>query len=263
MSSAQNQPAPRYRAILIDLDGTLLDTIPDLAAASNAMLEELGAVSLPVSAIATFVGKGTENLVRRCLSDSRVGMPTDPATVENALSVFNRHYHRINGDAAQLYPGVEEGLAAFRAQGARLAVVTNKPTEFTLPLLERSGLAQWFDAVVCGDTCERKKPDPQPLLHACDLLGCSPGEALAIGDSVNDALAARAAGITVLAVPYGYNEGRDIHELDIDGIVFGIHEAARWAAGQGQESQATGPAPEAHIAATDTAATPSPNTDDQ
>lgn len=218
-----------YRAILIDLDGTLLDTIPDLADACNAMLAELGAAQLPVSDIATFVGKGTEQLVRRCLQDERVALPDDADALAGALAVFNRHYHAINGRASRLYPGVTEGLDAFRRQGAKLAVVTNKPTEFTLPLLERSGLAPWFDLVVCGDTCARKKPDPMPLLHACEQLGCPPGEALAIGDSINDALAARAAGITVLAVPYGYNEGLDIHSLDIDGIVFGIDDACRWA----------------------------------
>src|SRR5690606_26801642 len=101
-------------------------------------------------------------------------------------------------------------------------------TEFTVPLLQRCGLLEWFDTVVCGDTCARKKPDPMPLLHACERLGCQPEEALAIGDSVNDALAARAAGITVLAVPYGYNEGMDIQSLDIDDIVSGIDDAAAW-----------------------------------
>ncbi|NLC37105.1 MAG: phosphoglycolate phosphatase [Alcaligenaceae bacterium] len=218
-----------YSAILIDLDGTLLDTIPDLAAAANAMLAEMAAPQLPVGDITTFVGKGTAHLVWRCLSDARVGLPADDAATAAALDIFNRHYHEVNGRESRLYPGVLEGLKAFRAQGAKLALVTNKPTEFTLPLLKRSGLAPWFDAVVCGDTCARKKPDPMPLLHACELLGCAPGEALAIGDSINDALAARAAGITVVAVPYGYNEGRDIHSLDIDGIVFGIEDACKWA----------------------------------
>jgi len=220
-----------YRAILIDLDGTLLDTIPDLAAAANGMLAELGVPQLPLEAITTFVGKGTAQLVRRCLQDTRVGLPAGDADVERALAVFNRHYHRVNGREARLYPGVLEGLQGFRQQGAALAIVTNKPTEFTLPLLEKTGLAPWFDAVVCGDTCPRKKPDPLPLLHACGLLECPPAEALAIGDSLNDAQAARAAGITVLAVPYGYNEGHDIHTLDIDGIVFGIDDACRWAFG--------------------------------
>ncbi|NYT22274.1 phosphoglycolate phosphatase [Alcaligenaceae bacterium] len=225
-------PAPPFQAVLIDLDGTLLDTIPDLAAAANAMLAELGAAQLPLADIATFVGKGTEVLVRRCLTDGR--LPADDAGTARALAVFNRHYHAVNGRAARLYPGVREGLRAFREQGARLAVVTNKPTEFTLPLLESSGLSEWFSVVVCGDTCPRKKPDPLPLLHACGLLGCPPGRALAIGDSINDALAARAAGITVLAVPYGYNEGRDIHSLDIDGIVFRLDEAAAWAQSRAQ-----------------------------
>lgn len=218
-----------YRAILIDLDGTLLDSIPDLAAAANGMLAELGAPTLPIETITTYVGKGTENLVRRCLQDQRVNLPANDESVAQALDVFNRHYHTVNGRESRLYPGVLAGLEAFRSQGAKLAVVTNKPTEFTLPLLEHTGLSPWFDAVVCGDTCERKKPDPMPLLHACELLGCSASEALVIGDSINDAKAARAAGMTVLAVPYGYNEGLDIHTLDIDGIVFGIDEACRWA----------------------------------
>lgn len=218
-----------YRAILIDLDGTLLDSIPDLAAAANGMLAELGASTLPIETITTYVGKGTENLVRRCLQDERVNRPANDGSVAQALEVFNRHYHTVNGRQSRLYPGVLAGLEAFRSQGAKLAVVTNKPTEFTLPLLEHTGLSPWFDAVVCGDTCERKKPDPMPLLHACELLGCSASEALVIGDSINDAKAARAAGMTVLAVPYGYNEGLDIHSLDIDGIVFGIDEACRWA----------------------------------
>lgn len=234
MTAESNFPPPPYQAVLIDLDGTLLDTIPDLAAAANAMLAELGAAQLPLADIATFVGKGTEVLVRRCLTDERVRLPADDAGTARALAVFNRHYHAVNGRAARLYPGVLKGLRAFREQGARLAVVTNKPTEFTFPLLESSGLAEWFSVVVCGDTCPRKKPDPLPLLHACELLGCPPGRALAIGDSINDALAARAAGITVLAVPYGYNEGRDIHSLDIDGIVFGLDEAAAWAQSRAQ-----------------------------
>jgi phosphoglycolate phosphatase len=229
MTAQPRSRATPYRAALIDLDGTLLDTIPDLAAASNAMLSELAQCELPVEDIATFVGKGTEHLVRRCLQDPRVQQPTDDASVAAALAVFNRHYHAVNGRRSRLYPGVLEGLKAFRDAGVRLAVVTNKPAEFTLPLLETSGLAQWFEVVVSGDTCERKKPDPLPLLHACRLLGCAPSDALAIGDSVNDALAARAAGIDVLAVPYGYNEGHDVQTLDIDGIVFGIHEASAWA----------------------------------
>lgn len=226
-----------FKAILLDLDGTLLDTIPDLAAGANGMLQALSAPTLPLETITTFVGKGTERLVKRCLEDERVQLPSDPQSVKQALAVFNRHYHAVNGREAKLYPGVLEGLQAFRDQGARLAVVTNKPVEFTVPLLEMTGLSSWFDVIVGGDTCERKKPDPMPMLHACKQLGCEPKDALAIGDSVNDALAARAAGIAVLAVPYGYNEGLDIRSLDVDGIVAGIDEAAAWA---DRESRRTG-----------------------
>lgn len=230
--SSDRSTSPDFQAVLIDLDGTLIDTIPDLADAANAMLVELGAAPLPQEDVATYVGKGTENLVRRCLSDPRAGLPVDDTSVAQALQVFGRHYHAVNGRRSQVYPGVREGLAAMQERGLQLAVVTNKPTEFTLPLLELTGLASWFSVVVCGDTCARKKPDPTPLLHACEQLRCEPSRALAIGDSVNDALAARAAGMTVLAVPYGYNEGRDIHELDIDGIVFGIDKAAEWLSSQ-------------------------------
>ncbi|HLT98143.1 MAG TPA: phosphoglycolate phosphatase [Burkholderiaceae bacterium] len=218
-----------YRAILFDLDGTLVDSIPDLAAGANGMLAELCSTTLPVETISTYVGKGTEMLVRRCLQDTRIGLPTDDASVKKALEIFNRHYHAVNGNESKVYPGAIEGLEAFRAKGMKLAVVTNKPMEFTVPLLEKTGLAPYFDAVVGGDTCERKKPDPLPLLHTCELLDVQPDEALAVGDSINDALAARAAGIPVLAVPYGYNEGLDIHTLDIDGIVSGIDAAYRWA----------------------------------
>ena len=116
-----------------------------------------------------------------------------------------------------------------RAQGMKLAIVTNKPTEFTLPLLRLKGLDTYFDQIVCGDTCAEKKPHPMPMLHACKLLGVQAAQALAIGDSLNDAQAARAAGVRVLAVPYGYNEGSSVHDLDVDAIVTSIEDAARWA----------------------------------
>ncbi len=217
-------------AVLLDLDGTLLDTIPDLADAANAMRAEFGMPSLTQSLIATYVGKGTENLVARTLSTHVAGTAPAVTDVAQGLRVFGRHYHRINGRRATLYPGVMQGLEAFKATGTKMAVVTNKPTEFTLPLLAHCGLDAYFQAVVCGDTCEHKKPHPMPLLHACRLLGVAPDQALAIGDSVNDALAARAAGIKVLAVPYGYNEGRDVRTLEVDDIVMSIDEAASWLA---------------------------------
>jgi phosphoglycolate phosphatase len=217
-------------AVLLDLDGTLLDTIPDLADAANAMRAEFGMPPLAQTTIATYVGKGTENLVARTLSVPAA--ETEPLRIDLAvgLRVFGEHYHRVNGRRATLYPGVIQGLKAFKAMGLKMAVVTNKPTEFTLPLLAHCGLDGYFQAVVCGDTCEHKKPHPLPLLHACRLLDVTPGQALAVGDSINDALAARAAHIKVLAVPYGYNEGRDVRTLEVDDIVTSIDEAASWAA---------------------------------
>lgn len=217
-----------FAAVLLDLDGTLLDTIPDLANAANAMRLEVGLAPLPQDTIASYVGKGTEHLVMLTLSNNPAGSVPSAHDVQQGLEIFGRHYHAVNGDRATLYPGVIEGLNAFRDAGLKMAVVTNKPTEFTHPLLKSAGIIDFFEHIVCGDTCARKKPDPMPLLHACDLLQVAPENTLAIGDSVNDALAARAANITVLAVPYGYNEGMDVRALDVDDIAMSINDAAQW-----------------------------------
>lgn len=217
----------QFPGILFDLDGTLLDTIPDLADAANAMRQDMGLAPIAEEIIATYVGKGVEQLVIRTLGHE--GTPASVDMVMRGLARYQDHYRALNGQRSHLYPGVIAGLQAFREQGARLAVVTNKGAEFTGPLLRQKGLDGYFDAVVCGDTCERKKPDPMPLFHACDLLGISPSQALFIGDSINDALAARAAGMRVLALPYGYNEGRPVQTLPVDAIVDSIVAAARWA----------------------------------
>ncbi|VFR69513.1 Phosphoglycolate phosphatase [plant metagenome] len=230
MAEVQHTAERAFDAALIDLDGTLLDTIPDLAFAANAMRVDLGEAPLREDVLTTFVGKGIENLVRRTLAANLDGGEVDEDLMQRGLASFRHHYHLVNGDKAQVYDGVLDGLKALRDQGIALAVVTNKPTEFTEPLLARTGLAGFFQVVVCGDTCAKKKPDPMPLLHACERLGVTPGRSLAIGDSINDAVAARAAGCRVLAVPYGYNEGRDVRTLDVDGIVASLLDAARWAA---------------------------------
>lgn len=220
-------PARRFRAraVLIDLDGTLLDTIDDLAAAANAMLVELGVGARPVADVRRFVGKGAESLVQRALTGS-LDAPIDASRLAQALPVFRRHYARENGVSARCYPGVVAGLTAMRAMGLELACVTNKPIAFTLPLLERTGLARWFDIVIGGDSLPRKKPDPAQLLHVCDGFGIAASEAVMIGDSMNDALAARAAGMPVFVLPYGYNEGRDVAELDADAVIESLEHAA-------------------------------------
>ncbi len=208
------------RAALIDLDGTLLDTAPELAAAANAMLVELGLSPLPPHTVAGFIGQGVQVLVARCLAAA------GREVAGSELEVFSRHYERLGGSVAQAFPGVHEGLAAMREGGLALACVTNKPARFTQPLLAATGLARYFDAVVTADMVGRRKPDPAPFLHACRLLDVRPGEAVVIGDSPNDAAAARAAGCRVLLVPYGYREGRDARDIDSDGIVASLHEAA-------------------------------------
>lgn len=214
------------RAALVDLDGTLLDTAPDLAAAANAMLGELGLGRLAAGEVRDFIGKGIAALVRRCLEAAR-GAPPDEALYEEALASFALHYERLNGSSSTPYPGAEEGLAAMRAQGLRLACVTNKASRYTDPLLASSGLAGYFDEVVTSDRVGKRKPDPEPFLFACRALGLLPPEAAVIGDSVNDAAGGRAAGCRVLLVPYGYREGQDVRGIECDGIVASLLHAAK------------------------------------
>lgn len=217
-----------FLAVLLDLDGTMLDSIPDLAHAANGMRVEMGMMPLHEDVIGTFVGKGVDNLVRRTLAGQLDADGADDEVFLRARASFFRHYHLVNGDKAVVYDGVLEGLKSMRDQGLKLAVVTNKPTEFTLPLLQRTGLSNFFTAIVCGDTCERRKPDPDQVLFACKQLGVNPEQAVTIGDSINDALAAHAAGTPMLAVPYGYNEGMDVRSLNADAIVNSLVDAAQW-----------------------------------
>lgn len=203
---------------MIDLDGTLLDTIPDLAAATNLMLNALGHEALSLETVRTFVGKGIPRLVERALARDIDGH-ADAAAMEQALPVFQRFYSEINGRHTTMYPGVREGLDLFRSGGFPLACVTNKSGAFTVPLLEHMGLAGYFAQTISGDTLARKKPDPMQLLHACAQFGVVPERMLMIGDSVNDVEAARAAGCPVFCVPYGYNEGHAVQSLEVDAIV--------------------------------------------
>lgn len=214
------------RAAIIDLDGTMLDTIPDFHVAINGMRAELALQPITQDQIALMVGKGSENLIRSVLA-----LDLDAAGVEAkfeaAMDAYQRHYLSINGNHSALYPDVIEGLTAMKAQGLRLACVTNKPIAFTTPLLKLKGLDGFFEVVYGGDSLPRKKPDPLPLQTVCADFGLQPAQVVAIGDSSNDAQAARAAGCPVLTVPYGYNHGQAIHETDSDGIVATLLDAAR------------------------------------
>jgi phosphoglycolate phosphatase len=214
------------RAILFDLDGTLLDSAPDLAAAANAMLAELGLPARDPAVIATYIGKGIPKLVERTLAGS-LDAAANPVLFARALPIYERYYAEESGRRAVPFPGVIEGLRALRDAGLPLACITNKAERFTLDLLQRTGLDGFFPVVVCGDTVVRKKPDPEPVLTACARLDVRPVDALMIGDSANDCEAARAAGCPVWCVPYGYNEGRPVETLDCDAIVPDLAEAAR------------------------------------
>ena len=220
------RPAPiAVSAVLFDLDGTLLDTIPDLHAAACALRRDFGLAELSPETVSSYIGRGIPNLVKRVLAGSlEVAEGPPPA---DALASFRQHYARENGLNVSLYPGVIEGLNALKAKGIPLAVITNKAEAFTLPLLEMTGLAGYFKVVVSGDTLPKNKPDPMPLVWACGRLNVSPSHALFIGDSNNDLLAGRAAGCTVFLLPYGYNEGGDVHDLDCDAIVPTIESAAQ------------------------------------
>jgi phosphoglycolate phosphatase len=213
------------KAILLDLDGTLLDTAPDLLEAANGMLRELGRAEVSIAEVRAYVGRGIPNLVKRLLA-GRLEAADDPAPPPpEALASFRRHYADSNGRRAALYPGVKEGLDALAAMGLPLACITNKAEAFTRPLLQRAGLSQYFRVVVSGDTLPRAKPDPMPIIWVCGHFDLKPKDMLMIGDSVNDAKAARAAGCPVFIVPYGYNEGRDVRKLDCDAIVATLFEA--------------------------------------
>ncbi len=211
-------------AALLDLDGTLIDTAPDLHAAACAMLRDFGRAEIPIEHTRQYVGKGMRNLVKRLLSGSLDLSGEEPP--DAAMASFRSHYARENGRQAACYPGALEGLKIFQEKGIRLAIVTNKPVMFTRPLLDRLNLAHYFEVIVGGDSLPRLKPDPMPVIWTCGRLGVSPAKALFIGDSVNDFLAAHAAGCPVFMLPYGYNEGRSVDELAADAIVPSIQYAA-------------------------------------
>jgi phosphoglycolate phosphatase len=210
---------------IIDLDGTMLDTVPDFHVAINAMRAELDLQPISPDTIKDMVGKGSENLIRSVLA-----LDMDLCNVElcfeRAMDSYQRNYLAINGQFSALFPDVIAGLDAMKQSGLRLACVTNKPIAFTTPLLAQKGLSGYFEVVYGGDSLPRKKPDPMPLQQVCKDFGLQPEQVVAIGDSSNDAEAARAAGCYVLTVPYGYNHGQAIHETDSDGIVTSLLDAA-------------------------------------
>ncbi len=229
----------RIKAVIIDLDGTLLDTAADLAAAANAVRVDAGLPALPSERIVEFVGRGADVLIHRTMTDDADGTASDEA-FSTARQAFDVHYQRENGRWAKPFDGVISGLTAIQSLGLPMVCVTNKPQAFADPLLEQHGMTEFFSLTLGGDALPRKKPDPLPLVHAALTLSVPVASCLMVGDSGNDAAAARAAGMPVLILPYGYNEGRSVQALDCDGIVDSIEEIAGLLSAAGAGPQTVG-----------------------
>jgi phosphoglycolate phosphatase len=206
------------RAIAIDLDGTLLDTIPDLCAAVNRALAELDFEPLPVSLVKTFVGKGLGEHMRKSLL-AAMGREPDASEKAHAMTLYKKHYSAHIADHTTVYPGVIEGLDAFRARGLTMSVVTNKWMVYTEALLEHFKLSEYFDHLVCGDTLTSNKPDPGMMFYSAGRHRVTPVQMLMIGDSGNDSRAAQAAGSPVVLMTYGYSEGENVADLRANAIV--------------------------------------------
>jgi len=208
----------RPEMILIDVDGTLVDSVPDLAFCVDAMMEQLDRLPHGEAAVRNWVGNGVECLGRRALTGQLDGEP-DEADFEYALPIFLALYRENTSRRSHLYPGIRAGLDYLRDAGYPLGCVTNKAAQFTEPLLRDLGVRDYFDIVISGDTLPRKKPDPLPLLHAAEHFGVAPETALMVGDSVSDVKGARAAGFAIVCMSYGYNHGIDICTAEPDAVI--------------------------------------------
>ncbi|MFM7697008.1 MAG: phosphoglycolate phosphatase [Limnohabitans sp.] len=220
---------------MIDLDGTMVDTMGDFEAALNLCLADLDLPKVSPAVVNIAVGKGSEHLIRTVLRHQLAlpevkasGMVCNNTGIEHlfepAFARYQHHYERVNGKFAQIYPGVLAGVQRLHDRGLKMACLTNKPTAFAKALLADKGLAGFFSHVFGGDAFPRKKPDPMPLLETCKALGTTTANTLMLGDSQNDALAARAAACPVVLVTYGYNHGDPIQGVDCDGFIDRIDE---------------------------------------
>ncbi len=219
-------PTP-IAACLIDLDGTLVDTLGDFEAALGEMLTQLGLPLVTRGQVAKLVGKGSEHLVQSVLA-LQSGAAPSLGELDHAMRLYQAAYQRINGCYSAVYPGALEGLRGLQALGLPLACLTNKPLAFARQLLAAKGLEGFFQHVFGGDSFARKKPDPLPLLETCRALGTPPSHTLMVGDSSNDAAAARAAGCPVVLMAYGYNHGEPVSGVDADGLADTLTELAAW-----------------------------------
>ena len=215
------------KMVMVDLDGTLVHTAPDLADCTNLMLSDLGRPTRDLATVSTWIGNGVSRLVKRALTNEMWTEP-DPRLFEQALARFQDHYARHVAHKSRPFPGAAEGLQQLRHAGFKLACITNKAERFTLPLLQQLDLAGYFELILSGDSLPKKKPDPLPLLHACRHFGVTPDHGVLAGDSGNDVKAARAAGMPVICVSYGYNHGHDIRESNPDAVIDSLAELPKY-----------------------------------
>lgn len=208
-------------AILFDLDGTLVDSAPDLAVALDQTLNELDLEPVGEARVRNWVGNGARTLVQRALAHVHNANEKDISAenIESTLALFLARYQQINGKYSRLYPGVESALDYWRGQQIEMAVVTNKLREFVPKLLSQLGIDGYFQVLVGGECVAQRKPSPMMLYHACDQLGVDPGHCLMVGDSRHDIGAAKAAAIPVAAVNYGYNHGEAVALSKPDWVV--------------------------------------------
>ena len=215
--------------ILIDLDGTLIDSVPDLAYCADEMMKQLDMPVRGEAAVRNWVGNGVQRLVERTLVNSVDGMP-DQDLMDKAYPIYLDLYKDNNSKRSCVYEGVVEGIEWMKAQGYRVGCVTNKAEAFTIPILKNKGLYDYFEVIVSGDTCEEKKPHPMPLLYAAEQLGVAPENALMIGDSKSDVKAARAASFHIFCMTYGYNHGEDIRNYEPDAVMDSFMELPNYLA---------------------------------
>ncbi|AVD81285.1 phosphoglycolate phosphatase [Pseudomonas sp. SWI6] len=204
-------PGALPRLVMFDLDGTLIDSVPDLAAAVDRMLLELGRPPSGLDAVRQWVGNGAQVLVRRALAGDIEHEGVDEALAEQGLALFMDAYAQSH-ELTEIYPGVKDTLRWLRKQGVEMALITNKPERFVGPLLDQMKIGRYFRWIIGGDTLPQKKPDPAALLFVMKMAGVAPEQSLFVGDSRSDVLAAKAAGVKCVGLTYGYNHGRPIHD---------------------------------------------------
>ncbi|AGF48768.1 HAD-IA family hydrolase [Candidatus Kinetoplastidibacterium galati] len=219
----------KINSVLIDLDGTMIDSISDISYAINIMLEKMCLSKIPENIVKKFIGKGINNLINKSLIHTSNNIDLSNDYFEKAKKLFFNSYRKINGDKTLVYSGVFDGLSMLKKIGIRLSVVTNKPTELAIQILQNTNLLPFFEYVICGDTCERCKPFPDQILLACEKMDIKPQQAVVVGDSMNDILSAKAANITaIMLVSYGYNNNSNIYSMGANVVIDNLTKVSQW-----------------------------------